>query len=552
MTLMKMAVSSVTTIIKAIISNISELFIIVYETICQIVGFFRGLSTIPTPSIFYLASAIESPIRVLYLKVVNKTDFPEAGFELLRICIANDPSIQEAGVFKIWFGYYPVVCVIRPEQAEVLFRSPHLPKAWFYKYVTITPTGVGIVSANGDIWKSHRKLLAPGFNYKVVEKSVPVINRLVREGCLTTMTNYVREHGDRYVIDNVSPLLESTLFDISFETSTGLSSSGRKDGHPLYQQAMHAFCEYLVVVGELLAYPWARVRPFSWLLPLGWKYKHLIHEVLTPFIDSVYEERREYLEKMAGNNGEIKPETFLDIVINASSSKNPNEATKMSQDDVREEIFEFIGAGFETLTTTLIWALLLLGHHPEVQERMVKEVQTVVGDTEDITFENVRDLKYVEAVAKEVLRLYPPAPGLGRGADADIELPLGGGPSRTSCIIPKWATVFFWLLFIHRSPYHWSNPDAFDPERFLLVTKDDNGQLQRHHPYSWIPFLAGPRKCVGQRFAMTVMVCFLGLFVRRFQLKTIIPMKDIKKTPQGGTYRTVGAIPLQVSLRWQC
>lgn len=113
--------------------------------------------------------------------------------------------------------------------------------------------------------------------------------------------------------------------------------------------------------------------------------------------------------------------------------------------------------GHDTTATGMTWALHLLGCYPDVQQKVYDEVKQVIGDSTDITLEQLGNLKYMEAVIKEVLRLYPSVPIIARKLGEDLEV---GGK-----VIPAGVEVLLNLYLIHRDPDNWVEPEAFKPER---------------------------------------------------------------------------------------
>lgn len=132
-----------------------------------------------------------------------------------------------------------------------------------------------------------------------------------------------------------------------------------------------------------------------------------------------------------------------------------------------------------------MWALHLLANYPKCQRKLQEELDLVFSDdpTRDVTTADMAEMKYLECCIKEVLRLYPSAPLIMRRIDSDIELDNGK-------IIPKGVTVIISVYYAHRHPDYYEDPNTFKPERFSVEN------TARRHPYSYIPFSAGPRNCI--------------------------------------------------------
>lgn len=174
--------------------------------------------------------------------------------------------------------------------------------------------------------------------------------------------------------------------------------------------------------------------------------------------------------------------------------------------DVKLTALPLFFAGHETTAMTLTWALYLLARHPEAQERAAAEVQGVLGDRTPGPDE-LHTLPYLGNVVHEALRLYPPIWGFGRMAVRDSAI----GPYH----IPAGTTVFMSQWTLHRDPRHFDRPDAFDPDRWAC------GLASRLPRCAYLPFGVGPRRCLGNTFALVEAAIVLATLVRRFRFESV-------------------------------
>jgi len=159
-------------------------------------------------------------------------------------------------------------------------------------------------------------------------------------------------------------------------------------------------------------------------------------------------------------------------------------------------------AGHETTALSLSWSWYLLATHPEVEQKFHDELAGVLGGRAP----NVSDLpklKYTEMIAKEAMRLYPPAYAVGREAIEETEI--GGYP------VPKGTQLFAFQWVTHRDPRYFDEPDAVKPERW---SAENSEQIPK---YAYFPFGAGPRQCIGNYFAMMEVVLLLATIGQRFR-----------------------------------
>ncbi|NJR80018.1 cytochrome P450 [Sphingomonas corticis] len=188
----------------------------------------------------------------------------------------------------------------------------------------------------------------------------------------------------------------------------------------------------------------------------------------------------------------------------------------------------FYVAGHETTANALTWTIYLLAAQPLLQETLrVEALAALGGDVETLDAR----LPRLRAVLDEALRLYPPAPRLDREAMADDEL--AGHAVRRGDLVSIWPYV------LHRHRAWWDQPDAFDPERFL------GDRRVGMHRYQYLPFGAGPRVCVGARFAVVEALIVLAhwLAARRFSLRGGPPPVPVGRV----TLRPAGGMPLELA-----
>ncbi|KAK8401401.1 hypothetical protein O3P69_002877 [Scylla paramamosain] len=175
---------------------------------------------------------------------------------------------------------------------------------------------------------------------------------------------------------------------------------------------------------------------------------------------------------------------FMDMLLEASADSKQG----LSDDTLAAQTILFLLAGYDNTANTLAMSLHLLAHHAAVRARLRREVARALLRSEgQLTYDQITELPYLDAVVSETLRLYPAAPVIERVCTAayrlgDVEVPVG-----TAVIMPVWS--------LHRDPAHWPRPQTFTPERFL----DD--ARKTHTPFTYLPFGDGPRACVGIRFA---------------------------------------------------
>ncbi|CAH2049414.1 unnamed protein product, partial [Iphiclides podalirius] len=154
---------------------------------------------------------------------------------------------------------------------------------------------------------------------------------------------------------------------------------------------------------------------------------------------------------------------------------------------IAAQAFIFYAAGYETSATTMSFMLFELAKSPDVQEKMIAEVDEVLKTHNgEVTYEMLKDLKYMQKVFYETLRKYPLVEPLQRKAQFDYKIP------GVDLVLKKNQKVLISTLGIQNDPKYFPNPEKFDPERFSPEKMNDQ------HPCAYMPFGVGPRNCIGK------------------------------------------------------
>ncbi len=190
---------------------------------------------------------------------------------------------------------------------------------------------------------------------------------------------------------------------------------------------------------------------------------------------------------------------------------------QLTEDEILAQAWLFFVAGYETTATTLTFCSYELALNPECQEKLCEELKSAMDSNGEINYETLAKLPYLDSVISETLRLYPPVLRLEREAMTDYKL------GNTGITLLKGQLVEIPVFAIHHSEEYYPNPERFFPERFMPENRD------QIIPYTYIPFGAGPRNCIGMRFALMEAKLCLAHIVRRFRFvrsaKTAVPLQ---------------------------
>lgn len=370
--------------------------------------------------------------------------------------------------------------------------------------------GNGIVTAEGEEWRTQRRILAPLFSPRTVAGFVPAMvdaaERLVRRW---------RRWPEARVLD-VS--LEMTRVTLDVLERTIFTQGLKKDPDAL-GRAITRYFEALGPIDPLDVFGLP-----SWIPRVGRMRARPAIRFFEETVKDLISNRKALLAA-----GEPAPRDLLTLLLEAA---DPATGHGLSDIAVQANIVTFIGAGHETTANALSWSLYLLSQAPDARARAEREVDEVLGDRR-LAAEDIERLIFTRAVIEETMRLYPPAPFMSRAAIADDRI------GRIK--IPKGSIVTVAPYVLHRHHTLWEKPDSFIPERFL---PERRVAIDR---FAYLPFGAGPRICIGASFALQEAVIVLAYVLRGVRLELVEghQVRPLHKV----TLRLDGGLPMRVRRR---
>lgn len=230
--------------------------------------------------------------------------------------------------------------------------------------------------------------------------------------------------------------------------------------------------------------------------PFQYEYEYIIF--LLSLLQVIRAKRSEMQQK-GTPSGERPRLSFLELLLELTGGD-------FTEQDCCDEVTTFLIGGSDTTATTVGFALLALGMSRDAQEAVHAELDAVFAGRDSQAHVDISDLPrlaYLERVIKETMRLFPVSVVVARKCSGDVRLADGA-------TVPPGVDIALLLYNLHRSPDSWPNPLAFDPDRFLA------SESANRHPYSYLPFSAGPRNCIGAGFAMASMKVALATVLRSY------------------------------------
>lgn len=394
-----------------------------------------------------------------------------------------------------------------PALVEEVLLGNHeqFPKSPIEKRIFEAIIGDGILTSEGAAWRWQRRTAAPIFRHGELTSLVPAMaaagERMVatwRQG----RQGDVREIS-RDMTDATFDLLQSTIF-----------AGATTDEAEVMKSAIGAYLEWTSwdIAYEIVKFP-------NWLWHPGRGPMRRSAKVLVDTMLGIV--TRERAKGWPGGG----------LMAQLGNAKDPETAKPMSDPQLAHNLLTFAAAGHETTAKALSWALYLLARSPEWQQRLHEEAARVLGSGR-VAREHVDALVLTRQVIKEAMRLYPPAPVMGRMARGDVMLGGQKFAAGAMLVIP--------IFVIHRHRKLWEDPDRFDPTRFETAREALHARTQ------FMPFGFGPRTCIGMSFAMIEAIVLLATFMR--DARVVWDGVHAPEPVSRVTLRAKGGMPLAVEI----
>ncbi|KYN19101.1 Cytochrome P450 4C1 [Trachymyrmex cornetzi] len=422
-------------------------------------------------------------------------------------------------ICKIWGFFTPVVSIRDPNDMEAILNNmKHINKSMIYD-VLLPWFNTGLLTSGGAKWQFRRKIITPAFHFNILQHFVEI---LIEEG--ENMTKSLKNTGGIIVKDLIPFISEHTL-NAMCETAMGTSLRGQGAYQQRYRKAVHQMGE--IIIYRLMR-QWLRHNWLFSLMPKGKKQAKILR-ILHGFTERIIAERKLYQEctndQYLKDFDKININMFIHFNLYILVRKNrlalldlliaASRKGLLTDLDIREEVDTFMFEGHDTVAKSICFTLLLLAEHKNIQNRVRDEIRTAMEENgQKFTINILQNLSYLDRCIKEALRLYPSVYFISRITSEDVKL--------KSYIIPAKTNVHLNIYGLHRDPNFWPNPEIFNPDRFLL------DKIRNRHPYSYLPFSAGPRNCIGQRFALLEMKAMIASLIHNFYLEPIDYLKDLR------------------------
>jgi cytochrome P450 len=381
-------------------------------------------------------------------------------------------------VSRLGLGFLEAVTLHHPDHFDHVFRTHHrnyLKEGPFWDGVRAV-LGNGLPTSTGEQWRLHRRMMQPQFHRQRLAALATLVIDALEEAL---DWNDVGPSWQTLDVGSRMPHLTMNVVSAAVLGSHASRARARVIAQALSFMTTHTF-------RAMLAHRLPR-----WLPMPGRDRFAQAQATMRREVQHIIDERR----LRAGEGDDL-----LGLLIEATDQET---GARMDDEQLVDETTSLLIAGYDTTAAGLQWCLHLLAEHPAELGRLREECDMVLrGRTPRA--EDLRRLTYARWTMQEALRLHPPVWWLPRMAAEDDEI---GGHA-----IPKGTIVAPVMYTVHRHPEHWPDPERFDPERF------DPERSAGRHPLAWVPFGAGPRKCIGQELSLMESTLALAMITQRFEL----------------------------------
>lgn len=348
--------------------------------------------------------------------------------------------------------------------------------------------GDGLLTSNGEKWLRQRRLMQPAFH----RTQIAQMAGMMTEATEARLARWADQPAGKPLEIGSEMMLLTQAIIVRTMFSADVSANAERIG---------AAFDYLLSYFNRFLFSPIQI-PLAWPLPANRRFKRE-RDFIRQTVYAILAERRRTGRREA------------DLLSMLLVARDGGDGQGMSDEEICDELITIFLAGHETTATLLSWTWHALSQHPSLRSRLETELAEVLGGRTP-TFDDLPRLTYTRLLLDETLRLYPPAWMFVRTAVADDEI--------SGYRVPAGMSLFLSPYVTHRLPEFWPEPEVFDPERFRPEA------VERRHKLAYFPFAAGPRRCIGDQFALVESTLLLATIAQRYRLQAV-PGYTVRPTP---------------------
>ncbi|NXV15538.1 CP3AC protein, partial [Cepphus grylle] len=353
--------------------------------------------------------------------------------------------------------------------------------------------------AQDEKWKRIRTILSPTFTSGKLKEMFPVIvhygEKLVK--------NIEKKVANGDVV-NTKDIFGAYSMDVVTSTSFSVNIDSMSNPSDPFVTNIKKFLKF-----SFLNPVFVFIVLFPFVIPVLEKINFtLLPSKVMDFFSGVFIKMKKEREK----GGSTNRVDFLQLMVDSQSSHGSSKSAEtdsyksLSDEEILAQALIFVFAGYETTGSTLNYISYNLATHPDVQQRLQDEIDANLPNKATPTYNAITQMEYLDMVVNECLRLFPVGGRIERVCKKTVEL--------NGVTIPKGMVVMIPVYVMHRDPAYWPEPEEFRPERFSKESKESID------PYTFLPFGAGPRNCIGMRFALLTLKVAVVVLLQNFSFRT--------------------------------
>ncbi|MBI1361969.1 MAG: cytochrome P450 [Alphaproteobacteria bacterium] len=362
----------------------------------------------------------------------------------------------------------------------LLDNVANYPKAPMEGKILAAAFGDGLLTSEGEKWRTHRRLMAPAFDHRSIVSYAPAM-----VDATTQMLDSWNSRPAESEIDIADAMTRLTLQIIS---------------RTMFSSDSDEICDLLgsTLRRGLDAMNFGLVDILPIVGPISIRRKMAkIHAIFAALDDA--------MRRLIQQRGALGEHDASDLLGRLVAARDAETGLGLSDQEVRDEMVIIFIAGHETTAVAMTFAFYVLSQRPEQEARLHEELDRVLGGRAP-SYDDLENLPYTRMVIEETMRLYPPAPGISARQALEADTFSGRQIAKGTAIM-----IAPWVLHRHRKL--WDDPEIFDPGRFSAERSKDR---QR---FAYMPFGGGPRICIGAALAMTEARLILATIAQRYRLR---------------------------------
>ncbi|XP_022913137.2 cytochrome P450 4d8-like [Onthophagus taurus] len=397
--------------------------------------------------------------------------------------------IQAKNGFKnAWtmLGPYPALITADPKMFNKILGSiKHITKPITYKAFENSVKGT-LFYENGLIWKNQRRYMTTAFDQNAVLRFVNIFNKRADELVDNLKLEIEHNNVNNINVVDIKEHVDNTVLKFVYESFLDDEIDDLKGLMKKINLLSRLYAEKTMNIFELFKVTYFFTRNY-------WIERNIINYL--------HSNIKKVINKRLKNKINMEKIIFIDMLLNEMKTNQT-----LDEDLVIRQIKLMLEAGFDTTTYTISFLLYNLSKNPKIQEKVFNEIVSILGDNrnEFISFEKLKEMKYIDLVIKESLRIYTTGQMFSRYLLEDVKI-------SDEITLPQGLTVTFLPGVMHRNPDLYPNPEEFIPERF----KDKKFKENR---FIYAPFCLGVRQCIGKQYAQLAIKTVLIKILLNYEL----------------------------------